>query len=249
MINSLKAELRKIYSVRSTYATLAFCFIIMCIYAFWVEGYKAGNGSRAVSDVHKLAFLLRDAVGNLAFFGGIVGILSFSYEYRYNTIMYTLTASNSRVRILISKIITVTLFSIFFTVFVALFATILMYLGITLKGLSLGHQVFPLDIIYKTFFTSWGYAMIGLLIASLIRNQVGAIATFFALPAFIEPLAGLALKDNRIYLPFAAMQQVTNASPELKHALSPGKAALVFSTYLIVGWIIAWYLFLKRDAN
>jgi ABC-type transport system involved in multi-copper enzyme maturation permease subunit len=249
MINSLKAEVRKIYTVRSTYAILAFCFVIMCIFAFWVEGYKAGDGSRAVTDVHKLAFLIRDAVGNLAFFGGIVGILCFSSEYRYNTIMYTLASSNSRIRILLSKIITVSLYSIFFTLFVAVFASLLMFIGLSLKGLSLSHQELPADIIYKTFFTSWGYSMVGLLFASLIRNQVGAIATFFAVPAFIEPLAGLALKDNRIYLPFAALQQVTMASPELKHALSPAKATLVFSAYLVAGWIIAWYLFLKRDAN
>jgi ABC-2 type transport system permease protein len=249
MINSLKAELRKISSVRSTYATLVFCFVIMCIFAFWVEGYKAGDGSRSVTDIHKLAFLVRDAVGNLAFFGGIVGVLCFSYEYRYNTITYTLISSKSRVRILLSKILAVTHYSIFFTIFVAIFASILMYIGITLKGLSLGHQVFPADIIYKTFFSSWGFCMAGLLIASLIRNQVGAIATFFVIPAFIEPLASLALKDNRVYLPFTAMGQVTVATPGLKHALSPGKAALVFSAYLVAGWIIAWYLFLKRDAN
>jgi ABC-type transport system involved in multi-copper enzyme maturation permease subunit len=249
MINSLKAELRKIYTVRATYASLAFCFLIMCVYAFWVEGYKAGDGSRSPADLHKIAFLIRDAVGNLAFFGGIVGILSFTNEYRYNTIMYTLTASNSRVRILLSKIFSVTLFSIFFTLFVAIFATLLMYIGLSLKGVSLGHQSLPADIIYRAFFTSWGYTMIGLLFASLIRSQVGAIATFFIFPAFVEPLAGLALKDNRIYLPFTAMQQVSVPSPDLKHALSPGKAALVFSAYLVIGWLVAWYLFLKRDAN
>jgi ABC-type transport system involved in multi-copper enzyme maturation permease subunit len=249
MINSLKAELQKIYTVRATYASLAFCFLIMCVYAFWVEGYKAGDGSRSVADLHKIAFLIRDAVGNLAFFGGIVGILCFTNEYRYNTIMYTLTASNSRVRILLSKIFAVTLFSVFFTLFVAVFATILMYIGLSVKDLSLGHQSLPVDIIYRAFFTSWGYAMIGLLFASLIRSQVGAIATFFIFPAFVEPLAGLALKDNRIYLPFTAMQQVSVPSPDLKHALSPGKAALVFSAYIVVGWIVAWYLFLKRDAN
>jgi ABC-type transport system involved in multi-copper enzyme maturation permease subunit len=249
MINSLRAELRKIYSVRSTYATLAFCFLIMCIYAFWVEGYKAGDGSRSAADIHKLAFLLRDAVGNLAFFGGIVGVLCFSNEYRYNTITYTLTASNSRVRILVSKIIAITLYSILFTIFVAVFASLLMYIGITVKGLSLGHQVLPVDILYKIFFTSWGFCMAGLLIASLVRNQVGAIATFFAMPSFIEPLAGLALKDKSVYLPFIALHQVSVTPPELKHALTPAKAAMVFSVTIVIGWAIGWYLFLKRDAN
>jgi ABC-2 type transport system permease protein len=248
MINSLKAELRKIYTVRATYGVLLFCLAVMCIFAFWVEGYKAGDGSRAVTDVHKIAFLIRDAVGNLAFFGGLVGILAMAYEYRYNTIMYTLTASKSRLRILISKVFAVSIFSVFFTLFVTIMVLILMFIGISIKGLSLSHKEFPLDIIWRALFTSWGYAMAGLLLASLIRQQVGAIAAFFAIPIFIEQLAGLALKDNRIYLPFTALSQVT-VTNGLKNVLSPGKAALVFGTYLIVGWIIAWYLFLKRDAN
>jgi ABC-2 type transport system permease protein len=248
MINSLKAELRKIYTVRATYGVLLFCLAVMCIFAFWVEGYKAGDGSRAVTDVHKIAFLIRDAVGNLAFFGGLVGILAMAYEYRYNTIMYTLTASKSRLRILISKVFAVSIFSVFFTLFVTIMVLILMFIGISIKGLSLSHQELPLDIIWRALFTSWGYAMAGLLLASLIRQQVGAIAAFFAIPIFIEQLAGLALKDNRIYLPFTALGQVT-ISEGVKNALSPGKAAVVFSIYLIIGWAIAAVLFLRRDAN
>jgi hypothetical protein len=30
---------------------------------------------------------------------------------------------------------------------------------------------------------------------------------------------------------------------------SPGKAAAIFMGYLLVGWVVAWYLFLRRDAN
>jgi ABC-type transport system involved in multi-copper enzyme maturation permease subunit len=248
MIASLKAELRKIWTVRSTYGVLAFCFVIMLIYAFWAEGVKAGDSTRAVTDPHKVAYLIRDAVANLAFFGGLVGILSMANEYRYNTIMYTLTASRSRVRILLSKIIAVSAFSVVFTIFVAVLAPILMYIGISIKDLSLAHQVFPADLIWRVLFTSWGYAMAGLLISTLVRQQVGAIATFFALPIFVEQLVGLALKDNRVYLPFTALSQVAT-SEGVKNALSYNKAALVFGAYLIVGWAVAWVLFLRRDAN
>jgi ABC-type transport system involved in multi-copper enzyme maturation permease subunit len=249
MMSSLKAELRKIWTVRSTYATLIFCLVIMGIYAFWAEGIKAGDGTRAVTDPHKVAFLIRDAVSNLAFFGGLVAILSLANEYRYGTIMYTLTSSKSRGQILLSKIIAVTIFSIIFTLFVAILSPIMMYAGITIKGLSLAHQLYPADLIWRVFFGSWGYAMIGLLLASFIRQQVGTLATFFAFPLFLEALLGLVLKDNRIYLPFTALQQVTNLEGnDLHHVLSPGKAALVVVAYLLVGWAISWALFLRRDA-
>ncbi|HSX18130.1 MAG TPA: ABC transporter permease [Candidatus Saccharimonadales bacterium] len=250
MIATLKAELRKIYNIRSTYAILLFSLVLMLIFAFWVEGIKAGENGRAVTDSGKLAGLLLDAITNLAFWGAIVGILSVTHEYRYNTIVYTLTASRSRSRVLLSKIIAVSLFAVFFSIFVSVFAVALMYLGLAIKGVSLSHQVLPLDLIWRILFVGWGYSMGGLLLASLIRQQVGSIVAFFVLPNLVEALVGLLLKDNKMYLPFTSLQQVTKVqNTELRHTLSHGRAALVFGVYLIVGWIVAWYLFLRRDAT
>lgn len=249
MINSLKAELRKIWTVRSTYGFLLFSLFLMCVFAFWVEGIKAGDGSKAVSDPYKLASLLRDAITNLAFWGSLVGVLSVTQEYRYNTITYTLTSSRSRSQVLLSKILAVTIFSIVFTLFVLVFAGALMYLGLAIKGFTLSHQIIPSSLLWRVFFETWGSSMLGLLIAVIVRQQIGAIVTFFAISVIVEPLVGLLLKDNRIYLPFLALQQVTHLEgSDLQNVLSHGKAALVVCVYIVVGWAVAWYLFLKRDA-
>jgi ABC-type transport system involved in multi-copper enzyme maturation permease subunit len=250
MMAALKSELRKIYTVRSTYAVLLFSFVLMMIFAFWIEGVKAGSNGAPTTDSHKLATLLLDAITNLAFWGGIVGMLSATHEYRYNTIMYTLTSSRSRSQTLIAKIVSVSIFAVLFAVFVTIFAGALMYLGLAIKGLSLSHQVIPLDIIWRILFVSWGYSMVGLLLGVAIRHQIGTFVAFFVLPSAFESLAGLLLKDNRIYLPFTALQQVTHlegGNPGL-HLLSHGRAALVFGAYLAIGWLIAWLLFLRRDA-
>ena len=250
MMASLKSELRKIYTVRSTYAVLLFSFVLMMIFAFWIEGYKAGNGSSAATDPNKLAILLLDAITNLAFWGGIVGMLSATHEYRYNTIMYTLTASSSRSQSLLAKVISISIFAVLFAIFVTIFAGVLMYAGLAIKGLSLSHQVVPVDIIWRILFVSWGYSMVGLLLGVAIRHQIGAFVAFFVLPSAFESLVGLLLKDNRIYLPFTALQQVTHLEgSDLHRMLSHGRAAAVFLVYLVVGWIVAWYLFLRRDAN
>lgn len=245
---TIKAEVRKLYTVRSTYAVLAFCLVLMVIYAFWVGGIKAGSNSAAVTDPYKLAILIREAVSFLAFFGSLVGILLITAEYRYNTITYTLTSARKRSQVLIAKILAVTLFSIFLTLFIAILSPALMYLGLAVKGLSLSHQLFPADLIWRVFFMSWGYGMWGLFLGTLIRQQVGALAAFFAIPVFIEPLLTLLLKDNAKYLPYNTITQVaTNGG--FKDALSHPKAALVFLFYLIIGWIVAWILFLRRDAS
>jgi hypothetical protein len=36
---------------------------------------------------------------------------------------------------------------------------------------------------------------------------------------------------------------------DYRNTITPFHAALVFLTYLVVGWIVAWVLFLRRDAN
>jgi ABC-2 type transport system permease protein len=249
MIAYFKSELRKLYTVRSTYVILLFSFVLMLIFAFWIEGIKAGNPGKAVTDSHKLASIFLDAITNLAFWGGIVGILSVTHEYRYNTIMYTLTSSRSRSQTLLAKVAAISLFALFFAVFVSVFAVALMYIGLAIKGVSLSHQVLSPDIIWRVLFVSWGYSMLGALLAVIIRHQVGAIAAFFVMPVFLEQLLGLLLKDNRIYLPFNALSQVTQPQGmELHKVLSHGRAALVFGIYLAIAWIVAWYLFLRRDA-
>jgi ABC-2 type transport system permease protein len=251
MIGSLRAELRKIWSVRSTYIILLFSLVLMGIFAFWVEGIKAGSGDGApVTYPYKLASLMRDAITNLAFFGSLVGVLSATHEYRYNLITYTLTSSRSRSKVLFAKVLAVSIYALLFAVFVALFSAAFMYVGLGIKGLTLVHQIIPGDLWWRILFEAWGSAMLGLLIATIVRQQVGAIATFFIIPVAVEPLIALLLKTNQVYLPFIALQQVTHLEGSgMSHLLSHSKAALVTVIYIGVGWIVAWYLFLKRDAN
>jgi ABC-type transport system involved in multi-copper enzyme maturation permease subunit len=248
MLASLKSELRKIWSVRSTYLILLFAVVIIAFFAFYTEGIKAGESSSAIESPNKVANLFVNALTNLAPFGVLVAILLMTHEYRYNTIVYTLTSSKNRSRSLLGKIVAVSLFALFFTVFATAIAVGSMYLGLAIKGVSLVPQTFPLALLWQVLFVGWGFCMLGLMLATLIRQQVGAIAAFFLIPAMIEPLLGLLLKDDRIYLPFAAMTQVTLPG-SYEHGLTPGKAALVVMVYLVVGWAVAWFLFLKRDAN
>jgi hypothetical protein len=107
------------------------------------------------------------------------------------------------------------------------------------------------QLFWTTVFTGWGYAMAGLLFVALLRSQVGAIVALFLVPSTVETLLGLLLKKNTVYLPFAALGQVTSPTegpPNVGH-LSPGKGAMVFGAYLAIGWLVAWILFLRRDAN
>jgi ABC-type transport system involved in multi-copper enzyme maturation permease subunit len=250
MIAMFKSELRKIYSVRSTYFILLLGLIAMLIFAFYVEGLKAGTNGAPVTDPHKLSNLLLDAVSNMAFWGGIVAILSLTHEYRYNTITYTLTASRSRTKSLLAKIMGVSVFAVLYTVFLVVFSTALLYVGLAIKGYHLSPQVLHVDLIWRLLFIGWGQIMMALLLATLIRQQVGTLVAYLVIPSIVEQLFGLLLKDNKIYLPFTALQQVAHFTDgSVHHPLTPAHAAFVVGIYLVVGWFIAWILFLRRDAT
>lgn len=248
MIAALKAELRKLLTVRSTYIVTALAVALVVFFAFYIQGFRADHAALISPDF--LASQVTGAMNAVAVFGAIVAVLLMSHEYRYNTIMYTLTAANSRSKVLLAKVLAVTAYALVFTIIMSLLSPLLAYLGAQAHGLQLVHQTLHFgDLAWRVLFYGWGEAMAGLLIAVLMRNQVGAIVSLFIVPNVVEQLLSLLLKKNTVYLPFSALGQVVHAGDARVGSLAPGRAAAVFGLYLVAGWIIAWILFVRRDAN
>lgn len=244
MLSTLTAEFRKLTTIRSTYIISILAIVLSAFFSFYLSGFKV-QANDALDPFH-LQGEITGTFGILPLFGALVAILLIAHEYRYNTIMYTLTSSNSRSKVLLAKFVTVTIYSVVFVALGTLLSTLAMYLGLGIKDITLVEQtVYWKDVIWQGLFYAWGYGIVGLLLGFLFRHVVGSIATLFLFPSTVEPLLGLLLKDNAQYLPFTALTSVNTAGPHL----SPGKAALVFGIYLAVGWIIAWVLFVRRDAN
>lgn len=248
MMNLLKAELRKVFTVRSTYFIIAVVVLLELVFAFYISGWRA-----TPADLHNtstLATAVTSAISAIAIFGALVALLMFAHEYRYNTIMYTLTASNSRSKVLLAKILVISGFAIVFTLVFGAVSPLLTLAGMYAHHLKLVPQTLHYwDLLWRCLFFGWGYAMAGLVITALIRNQVGAIIILFIVPGSVESLLGLILKSNTVYLPFSSLHQVIGQGRTITSNLSTIDAALVFSGYLIVAWAAAWILFLRRDAN
>ena len=241
----IKAEFRKLFTVRSTYVICAIALLLVLFIAGYAQGYKANPKSLLMN-----RGLYSDAViGALNIAGvfiGLIAILLFSHEYRYNTIMYSLTSTNSRSKFLLSKITVMTVFAVVFTTVMCVLSPLVLA-----GGLGLGNHVAPsqtMDIaslVWRCLFYGWGFAMIGLLLVALARNQVFAIVLLFLTPSTIEPIATLFLKNNAQYLPFTALGHVVQQAPEMSYT----KAAATVVVYIVIGWLVAWLLFLRRDAT
>lgn len=243
-MNTLKAEFRKLLTVRATYILTILSVLFVAVISFWPQGLLLKP-----AQLHDPTQIAGDITGPLVLFailGGMVGILLLTNEYRYNTIMYSLTSTNRRLKVLAAKFVVASLFGLFFVTLIAAVSPLCSLLGIHLAGHHLAPQIIQYhSIIWRGLYAGWGMSAIGLLLAVLIRNQIGAIMAMFIIPLIAESLLLPVLHDRTDYLPFHSL--ITVIQPD--NYMSPGRAALIFLCYIVVGWIIGVTLFLKRDAN
>lgn len=246
---ALKAEFKKLLTVRSTYFISGLVILFVIFIAFYVTGWRL-----APSDLHSSTQLASDVTGalNLMVFGAVIAILLVTHEYRYNTIIYTLTNSNSRSKVLFAKLVVASSYALALAMVIGVLSPVMTYLGVHAAGHSLVPQTLDYgNLVWRGLFYGWGYGMAGLLLALLLRNQVAAIVALFVIPGPVEQLLSLLLKHNTVYLPFTALNQVISmgdGEPRIGR-ISPSRGALIFLVYIVVGWIAAWYLFLHRDAT
>jgi ABC-2 type transport system permease protein len=248
MMANLKAELRKLLTVRTTYVMVGISILIVILFSFFIEGYHLSG--KELLDRH---LYTEDITGMLTappmILGAVIAILLMTHEYRYNTIMYTLTESGSRSKVLAAKLLVVGGFALVFTAFMCALSPLMSHLGIAMHGNTLAPQVFDWhSIVWRALFYGWGYIELALVLAVIIRNQIGAIMSLIIVPA-VEQLFSLLLKHSSVYLPFVSLGSVVQHPEARLGTISYGRSAIVFGVYLIVGWIAAWLLFLKRDAN
>lgn len=249
MTKEIKAEFRKIFSVRSTYVIFAIVLVLLILVGFYVTGWHSQK-----SDLTNPTFLFdqdRQAISFLAIFPALIGLLLFTHEFRYNTIFYSLTLSNSRSKVLWAKMFAISAIAIVTTVIVAIAAPLLGKWGLSVHHAKLVHQHFSVgSIAWRGLAYGWGYAMAALVLAALVRNQIGAIIALFVLPGTVEGLLSIWLKGNTVYLPFSALKTMLGFNPESgPPKITEVQALLVFLAYLVIAWVVSWYLFIKRDAN
>ncbi len=259
MIAAVRSELRKLLTVRSTFAVLSILTLFIAFGGFYIEGYSGGG---VLPDNHKLVNAVFGGSANIMpQMIAIVVILLMAHEYRYNLINYSLTLTNRRTKFLAAKLMVAALFTIVIATAGVLLTMGLTYLGLKLKGTYIPHQDLMLwTVLWRTVAFSLGYSLFGLALVSLIRNLTAVIFILFAGIGITETLLGLVLKSKTDYLPFRAVGRLIqpinppgaspqNDNPFVSHSFGPLKALGIFGIYLVVLWLVSWYLFVRRDAS
>jgi ABC-type transport system involved in multi-copper enzyme maturation permease subunit len=247
MIATLKSEFRKLLTVRSTYVIILIVLVLVSLFAGYGDGFRGSAASLKVPDL-----LMTESFQAIAFMGLVLafaGLLLVGHEYRYNTIIYTLTSSNSRMKVLFAKLLAISVFAALASLLVACFAPMCALIGIHLHGHQLVPQQFDFwSVIWRCIFVGWCYAMYAFILIAIMRNQVGAIVTFLLVPLIGESILGLIFKSKQQYFPFISLQSV--AVPQrLGNHTTVTHAVTVSLTYIAIGLIVSAFLFIRRDAN
>lgn len=249
MFSAIRSEFRKLLTIRSTYLIFLICLVMLALVEFYGLGIKASSEALMLP-----SYMMNNTfagIHNLALLGALVAVMTVTHEYRYNTIMYTLTASNSRLKVLLAKIVVASVYAVVFTVLIGFFAYLFCWIGLQVGHHDLvAQQMQYKELIWRGLAYGWGMVMAGLLFGVLIRSQVGAIAALFLVPGVTEQLLELVLHKNVAYLPFNALNTVISGSGSgVLSWMSTVQALLIFLCYVVGGWIVAGILFLRRDAN
>lgn len=243
MLSTVKAEFRKLLTLRSSYGVAIVCLVLVFLFAFYGAGFHSQPGD--LKNPHLLAQQASDAISFLGVIGALVAVLLVTNEYRYNLIVYTLTAARSRSRVVVAKLLAVTAYALVFAALFAVLSPLLAAAGLHVHGVRYVHQSIPYaSLVWRILFGGWALFMYAFVIAQLIRNQVGALVTAFVFPGIVNQLLTLVFRGNSKYLPYFAVDNVLHGG-----SLSYGKAALVAVLYIVAAVLVSWWLFLKRDAN
>lgn len=249
MISAIKAEFRKLLTIRSTYIVSGLSLLLISAITFYFIGIKADG----VFDAGGVQQAVLDMVAVVGILVGVTAILSICHEYRYNTISYTLTTTNRRLKVLAAKLVVIGAYAVVMTLLAVILTAIFTPLGVSLGNATVAPQDFALwDTLWRTVAYMIGGAWLGLLLGFLFRSLVFSITIYFVLPTTVEPILINLLKVDRNWLPNTAQSQIVSSgggTPDALSAFSPLASAGVLALYLVVGWIIASVLFVRRDAS
>jgi len=235
MINLVRAEFRKVFS------TQVWFWMLVLSLGLTAAGVAIPIGTSDNVDVQEH---VRDILTTVAIVPSyvplfVLGVLSVTTEYRYQTITPTVLATPSRARLVTAKLVSTALLGIGYAVL-----CVALDLAIALPWLSARNITIDLSghlgAILGVFLVLVLFALVGLGAGALLKNQVVAVSVGVAFVLIIDHIVvGIpGAKHVYPYLLSGATDAITNSATERTvngvQLLSPAAGALVLVVWGVV---------------
>jgi ABC-2 type transport system permease protein len=182
----------------------------------------------------------------------ILGIIAITGEFRHQTVTPTFLATPRRGRVVIAKLVTYALAGIGYGAAVVVFAIALALPWLAAKDvdISLADNGIP-GAMAGTVAGVAVYAVLGVGVGALVRNQiaavVGSLVYLFVIEAFASSLP--TIRDYYKYFPGGANASLTGASQPRTTLLEPWQGGLLLVAYGVVFAVAGTRLAVRRDVS
>ncbi|SEH03399.1 ABC-2 family transporter protein [Nonomuraea solani] len=188
-----------------------------------------------------------------AVFAAVLGVVMMTGEYRYQTITTTLLATPKRVRVVVAKLGAGLVVGLLLGVAVLVLTGVTLVVTVLLAGGELTFTATVARVIGSVLVVLALYALAGVGLGALIKNQVGALSALMVWVFVIESLVnGIpALRPVGKWTPSGATQALTNTGVgfgvDVSYLLPAWAGGLVLLGYGLIFSAIASATTLRRD--
>jgi ABC-2 type transport system permease protein len=186
----------------------------------------------------------------------ILGIIALSGEYRHLTITPTFLVSPHRGRVVTAKMVTYALVGLGFGVLQLAVVLAIALPWLSARGISLSlteNRIPAVLLAVMLVLAIWGILGVG--IASLIRNQVAAVVITVSWLFLVEGILS-SLPWTQDHLSKWLPGQASNAALEVAQEaagggdlLEPWQGGLLLTAYAVVFAFLGWWLAVRRDVT
>jgi ABC-2 type transport system permease protein len=252
MINTVRSEWTKLFTTRTWIGLLVGACLMAGGFAALFTGLagQEQNGQPGIPAVGTQQYetLAFSVAANTSVLLLILGIIGMTQEYRHRTATPTFLTEPRRGRVITAKLIAYALVAVPFALAIIAVDVLVVTIYAGARGAAPSFSTDNLKTLAASGLVLVVFAVIGVGVGALFRNQVGAIVGALVYLYVVEPIVSSigAIQGAYKWLPGGAVQAVTSnfQAPEL---LEPWQGGLLLLGYGLLAAVLGTFLAVRRD--
>jgi len=249
----LRAEWRKLFSTKLWWGMLLGAIVLSSIgvVAQIASNGASGNPAPPISNpVTQRAIFASATSGYL--FSLIVGVIMVTSEYRHFTSRPTFLIEPRRGRVVIAKFVVAAVVGLLYAIVCSAVATAIAVIWLGATGVTIAWTSGDvLLVLLGVVAVVTIYAVVGIGVGVLIRNQIAAVIAALAYLLVVESLIAVipVIRDAYRFLPGGAARALTAVTPGRIQTslLQPWQGGLVLFAWAFLFAVLGWLLTVRRD--
>jgi ABC-2 type transport system permease protein len=252
MINTVRSEWTKLFTTRTWIGLLVGACLMAGGFAALFTGLagQEQNGQPGIPAVGTQQYetLAFSVAANTSVLLLILGIIGMTQEYRHRTATPTFLTEPRRGRVITAKLIAYALVAVPFALAIIAVDVLVVTIYAGARGAAPSFSTDNLKTLTASGLVLVVFAVIGVGVGALFRNQVGAIVGSLVYLYVVEPIVASigAIQGAYKWLPGGAVQAVTSnfQAPDL---LEPWQGGLLLLGYGLLAAVLGTFLAVRRD--